>query len=77
MRIGTLADSVLKDGQWACRLLRRHPSFAAAILTIALGTVPVAATAALTNWLFFRPAPGVTGSDRLVNVQFVGARRDR
>ena len=65
-------DSVAQDVRLSIRLLCRNPSFAiAAILTIAVGTFPLAATAALANWLFFRPAPGVTGADRLVHVEFI------
>jgi predicted permease len=71
-RVGAALESVAQDVRFSIRLLRRNPSFAtAAILTIALGTFPMAATLGLANWLFFRPAPGVTGADRLVHVEFI------
>lgn len=70
-RIGAVLDSVVQDARFSLRLLRRNPSFAtAAILTIALGIFPLTAIVGLANGLFFRPAPGVTGADRLVRVAF-------
>ncbi|MEX2272271.1 MAG: ABC transporter permease [Vicinamibacterales bacterium] len=72
VRVGAALDSLARDAGFSIRLLRRNPSFAiAAILTIALGTFPLAATAGLANAVFFRPAPGVTGADGLVHVEFV------
>jgi predicted permease len=72
LRVGAALDSVWRDVRFSLRLFRRNPSFAVtAILTIALGTVPLAATAGLANWLFVHPALGVTGADRLVHVEFI------
>jgi putative ABC transport system permease protein len=72
VRVGAALESIARDVRFSIRLFRRHPSFAtAAILTIALGTFPLAATVGLANVLFFRPAPGVTGADRLVHVEFI------
>lgn len=72
LRAGATLGAVARDVGFSIRLLRRNPSFAAAaILTIALGILPLTAILGLANWLFFRPAPGVTGADRLVHVEFV------
>ena len=72
VRVGTALDSLARDVRFSIRQLCRNPSFAtAATLTIALGTFPLAATAGLANWLFFRPAPGVTGAERLVRVELI------
>jgi len=71
-RFGAWLESVRRDVVLAARLLARRPAFsAAAVLTIALGALPVAVTAAMANWIFFAPAPGVTGADRLVRVEIV------
>jgi predicted permease len=71
-RLGAAIESVARDVRYSIRLLRRQPGFATAvILTIALGTFPLAATVGMANWLFFRPPPGVTGADRLVHVEFL------
>jgi predicted permease len=71
-RIGATLESVARDVRFSIRALRRNPGFAtAAILTIGLGTFPLTAIVGLANWLFFRPAPGVTGADRLVGVEFL------
>lgn len=70
-RIGAVLDSVVQDARFSLRLLRRNPSFAtAAILTIAFGIFPLTAIVGFANGVFFRPAPGVTGADRLVRVEF-------
>ena len=46
----TALESIRRDVHAALRLFRRHPGFAAAaVLTIALGGVPLAGTFALAN----------------------------
>ena len=72
LRTGACLDSLGRDLRHSIRLLRRHPSFAlAAIVTIAIGTFPLAASVGLANWLFLQPAPGVTNAGRLVHVELV------
>jgi predicted permease len=71
-RFWTGLESVWRDVRSSVRGLVRQPSSTGtAIVTIALGTLPLAATAGLANWLFFAPAPGVTGADRLVRIEVI------
>src|SRR5687767_7571988 len=77
LRAGAALESVAMDLRFSARSLGRRPGFAAAvILTIALGILPLTAILGLANGLFFRAAPGVTGADSLVQVEF-GTRSQR
>jgi predicted permease len=72
LRTGAALDSVARDARVAVRGLRRNPSFAAAaILTIALGTFPIAAALGFANRVFLLPPPGVAGGEQLVAVEFI------
>lgn len=76
IRSGNVLQTIGQDLRFGLRLLRRQPSFAAAVIvTIALGIGPLTIVLGVTNWLFVRPAPGVRHNADLVQVEFVTRSR--
>jgi predicted permease len=67
-------DALLADLRYVIRQLRSRPRFTAAVLvTIALGIGANVAVFSLANWVVLRPVPGVSGQERLVEIE---SRRD-
>jgi predicted permease len=65
------------DIRYAFRTLGRSPTFTiTAILTVALSTGPTIAALSVGNWLFLRPAPGISQPERLASIDF-GSPRQR
>ena len=66
-----------QDVRHSFRSLRRSPAFTAAvIITLGLTVGPTTAMLSIGNWLFWRPTPGASESDRLA-VVWVGRWRTR
>lgn len=64
-------DALLTDLRYVSRQLRSRPRFTLAVLlTIALGIGANVAVFGLANWVVLRPVPGVSGQERLVEIEF-------
>ena len=62
-------DILLKDIRLALRALARRPAFAAAaILSLAIGMAATSAVFSIANGVLFKPVPGVTRPDGLVEI---------
>ena len=68
---GSWPAALWHDVRHALRTLRRQPLFTATVLVaLALSIGPLTAIASFSNWLFWRPLPGVTNPDGLAFVWF-------
>jgi predicted permease len=64
-----MLEAVVQDVRIAVRILRKSPVFTAtAALSLAIGIGANTAIFSLVNALLFKSRPGITGSDRLVDV---------
>ena len=63
---GRVFSALLADIRFAFRTLRKNPSFSIPVLlAMALSIGPTTAILSLSNWLLWRPLPGVQGSNEL------------
>jgi predicted permease len=68
-RVGTMMNELLRDLQYAARMLIKNPMFtAAAVITLALGIGLNAATFSAVDGLLLRPLPGTHQPEELVQV---------
>ena len=62
-------ESVVQDVRFACRLFRKHPGFALAVIaTVAIGVGGTTAIFSVVDGLFLRAPAGVTGASSLRKV---------
>lgn len=72
-------DTLLNDARFALRALVRRPAFAAAAITsLAIGMAATSAVFSIANAVLFKAVPGVTRTDRLVEIarSVQGSRTD-
>src|SRR5690606_2722611 len=73
----TMIDTWIQDVRFAVRLLRKSPLFTAtAALSLAIGIGANATIFSVASAMLLRPMPGLTDSDRLVDVGRVGRGAD-
>src|SRR3990170_3513727 len=66
----SLVGTMLADGRFAARMLRKSPVFTVVVVfVISLGSGAVTTIFSGMNALVLRPLPGVTGGDRLVSLR--------
>jgi putative ABC transport system permease protein len=69
IRAGAFLDTLLQDGRYGVRLLRRNPLFAlTAILSLAIGIGATTTIFTVANGLLLRSAVGVADPSRLVDI---------
>ena len=62
-------DSVWQDVRFSLRALARRPGFTfAALLSLGIGIAAVTVVMSVVNTALFRPLPGVTRTERLVEI---------
>lgn len=69
-RTGAWVDHALQDVHFAVRMLRKRPASSASIIgSIALGMTAMIVYFGFANAVLYRPTPGITDPDRLVEVK--------